>query len=274
MKSIWVHTLVKNEENFIWFSVMGVINFVDKVLIWDTGSTDNTVKIIEEIKKRFPEQIDFREVGKVGATGFTKVRQEMLNATKGDWVLVLDGDEVWWEESIAKVIEEINRNECDAIISPFTNPVGDIFHYQEENAGKYRIDGRIGNVTIRAFRRGIKGLKLSKDYGEEGFIDGSGKFIQESENVKRKYLDASFLHLTHLQRSSKEGVMQRGDKLKHELGIPFPADYCYPEVFFRPRPRIVELPWQVMEQKFKFRAFFETPLRKIKRRVWWGKLGY
>ena len=50
MKKIWAHTLVKNEERFIWFSVMSVIVNVDKVLIWDTGSTDDTVKIIQKIK--------------------------------------------------------------------------------------------------------------------------------------------------------------------------------------------------------------------------------
>ncbi|KKR11163.1 MAG: Glycosyl transferase family 2 [Candidatus Woesebacteria bacterium GW2011_GWA1_39_21b] len=64
---IWAHTLVRNEERYIWFSVMSVINYVDKILIWDTGSTDNTVSIIREIKKKYPEKIDFKKVGKVDA---------------------------------------------------------------------------------------------------------------------------------------------------------------------------------------------------------------
>jgi hypothetical protein len=63
-------------------------------------------------------------------------------------------------------------------------------------------------------------------------------------------------------------------KLKYEIGEPFPKDFYYPEVFFRPRPEIVESPWKVMNPKFKFRALFETPPRKIKRRLWWGKAGY
>ena len=47
---IWVNTIVHNEENFIWFAVMSVIDYVDKVLIYDTGSTDKTVEIIKEIQ--------------------------------------------------------------------------------------------------------------------------------------------------------------------------------------------------------------------------------
>ena len=48
---VWAHTLVKNEERYIWYAVMSVIDWVDKILIWDTGSTDKTVEIIKEIEK-------------------------------------------------------------------------------------------------------------------------------------------------------------------------------------------------------------------------------
>ena len=51
-KTITVHTLVQNEEKYLWFSVMSVIDFADEVFIWDTGSTDNTVPIIKEIKQQ------------------------------------------------------------------------------------------------------------------------------------------------------------------------------------------------------------------------------
>ena len=46
---IWAHTLVMNEDRFIWYAVMSVIDYVDKILIFDTGSTDGTVRIIKGI---------------------------------------------------------------------------------------------------------------------------------------------------------------------------------------------------------------------------------
>ena len=58
---IWANTVVNNEENFIWFSVMSVIKFIDRIVIYDTGSTDNTVSIIEELKRKNPGKIIFKE---------------------------------------------------------------------------------------------------------------------------------------------------------------------------------------------------------------------
>jgi hypothetical protein len=48
---ITAHTLVKNEARFVWYSVMSVIEHVDKILLWDTGSTDGTKEILKKISK-------------------------------------------------------------------------------------------------------------------------------------------------------------------------------------------------------------------------------
>ncbi len=109
MKDIWAHTLVRNEERYLWYAVMSAINYVDKILIWDTGSTDKTVEIIEKIQKIYPHKIKFREIGEVDIDEFTSVRQQMLDETKSDWVLILDGDEVWWDDSIRKVVDKIQK---------------------------------------------------------------------------------------------------------------------------------------------------------------------
>ena len=106
-KNIWVHTLVKNEEKYLWYAVMSVADFVDKVLLWDTGSSDKTVEIIKQIQNIKGDKVEFKEVGEVDPEEFTKVRQQMLQQTKSDWFMILDGDEVWWEKSIKEVHEDI-----------------------------------------------------------------------------------------------------------------------------------------------------------------------
>jgi len=277
---IWAHTIVRNEERYIWYAVMSIIDYVDKVLIWDTGSEDSTLKIIEEIKKARPGKVSFKEVGKVNPEEFTKVRQKMLDESRCDWFVLIDGDEVWWEESIKKLTGTIQRegDTLETIVTPTYNIVGDIYHYQEKVAGGYEIDGRRGHFSLRAINRNIPGLYLKKPHGTQGFFDKNGILIQERPKKFRKFLNAPYMHFTHMVRSSTKKldlrVPKRGIKLKYEIGIPFPRDFYYPEVFFRPRPNIVPAPWQKMSFLFWARALVETPLRKIKRRVIPAKSGY
>src|SRR3989344_48467 len=97
---IWSHHLVRNEERWVWYSVMSVIDHVDRVLLWDMESDDKTFEIIREIEKRYPDKVDVKSISKVTPEGFAKVRQEMLDTTKSDWFIVVDGDEIWWDDSI------------------------------------------------------------------------------------------------------------------------------------------------------------------------------
>ena len=278
--SIWAHTLVKNEQRYLWYAVAAIVGYVDKVLLWDTGSTDDTVGIIKELVKVYPEKIDFSEVWVKDAQDFPKVRQEMLSRTKADWILMVDGDEVWWEDSIKKVTETIEskKNSIESIVVPMIYPIGDIYHRQEEKAGKYNLVGKKGHFALRGVSRNIPGLTSTNPHGTWGWTDGEGKMIQDRSPEKILYVEAPYLHFSLLERSmSREDdvkVIKRARKFKYELGNSFPKDFYYPEVFFRPRPKIAPSPWIRMDTKFFMRAAFETPLRKIKRRVWQGKVGY
>lgn len=263
---IFANTIVNNEENFIWFALMSVVDYVDKVLIWDTGSTDKTVEIIKEVAKIKGNKIEFKEVGMVDEFQFTKARQDMLDQSDCDWILILDGDEVWWEKSIKKLVTTMKKkgNTLDAIVVPFYNLVGDIYHYQDESAGRYKLLGKTGNLTIKALSRKIPGLHVEKPYGLEGFFDSGGRTVQQRDSERILLLDASFLHLTHIKRSSKR---QKYNKIKYELGKSFPKDFKHPEVFFKPYPKIVPSPWVKSTKMDTLRMFIETPLRKIKRKI-------
>lgn len=297
---ITAHTLVKNEARFIWYSVMSVLPYVDRLRIWDTGSTDGTLEIIDEIKKQpqakgkiyykyrpmklFDEQIIRQEmldtVEEDSLDEFGKIRQEMLDETTADWFIMLDADEIWWESSIKRVIRFIHQNghKYESLIVPTINLVGDLYHYQERNAGKYKFGKYIGHYNLRGINRGIPGLKSFGPHGTWGWADSENKMIQDRDPKKIKFLNAPYLHATFLQRagtrSADAQVLKRAMKLKYEIGNEFPLDYYYPEVFFRPRPKIVEDIWQPMNMDYRYRAFIETPLRKFKRRYLPDKVGY
>lgn len=276
---IWAHTLVRNEERYVWFSVMSVIEHVDRILVWDTGSEDKTVEIVKKITKLYPQKVDFREVGKVTVEEFPEIRQKMLDETKSDWILLVDGDEVWWDATIRNVVGVINNKGSflEVIVNRYFNLVGDVFHYQEESAGMYEIGKIEGHLNIRATNTKIPGLHTAGPHGRQAYFDDKGTPIQDRSAKRRFYIkEPAYLHFTHLRRSNSYNslVPKRGLKLKYELGRSFPLDFYYPEVFFRARPTIIPSPWEKMSSNFYIKALVQTPLRRLKRKLVRSKSGY
>ncbi|KKR53922.1 MAG: Glycosyl transferase family 2 [Candidatus Woesebacteria bacterium GW2011_GWD2_40_19] len=69
---VWAHTLVKNEEKWLWYSVTSVIDHVDKLLLWDTGSTDKSIEIEKELEKKYPGKIELKQRKITSPSDFTK----------------------------------------------------------------------------------------------------------------------------------------------------------------------------------------------------------
>lgn len=279
--TITAHALVKNEARFVWYSVMSVADYVDFILLWDTGSTDDTVKIIKEIVKKMGDRVKFREVGEITPEEFTKVKQEMLDETKTDWFVVVDGDEIWWQGGIRQLVSRIQEKGrlIESVVVPTVNLVGDMFHYQEEAAGEYEFGGKKGHFSLRAIKRNIPGLHSEGAHGVWGWADGEGRMIQDRDPAKILFLDTPYLHATHLPRGGERFfdllVPKRLKKLKYELGISFPPDFYYPEVFFKSRPKIVPSVWEPRSLGYTTLAAIETPLKMLKRRLWpKTKVGY
>lgn len=265
-KTIWGHTLVKNEDRFIYFAILSVINHLDKLLIWDTGSTDETVSIVKYLQNKFPDKIELREFKNIDAKGISHLRQKMLDKSICDFILLVDGDEVWWDGSLKRIINSLSKD-IYAVVSPVINLVGDIYHYQEHEAGQYQILGKKGHFNIRAINRKIPKLHLKGEYPLEGYYDYKERLIQNLDE-KIIFVDAPYLHFSHLRRSTNEDkkTLHRR-KFKYEIGKKFPENFKYPKVLYMDRPEFVFNPWKKPDLKFKLRAAFETPLKKLKRRL-------
>ena len=90
--------------------------------------------------------------------------------------------------------------------------------------------------------------------------------------------EKTYMHFTHVERSASRDldnlVPKRAHKKKYETGKPFPLDFYYPEVFFKPKPDLVSYPWTNSTSGFKLRASIELPLRALKRKFVKPKVGY
>ncbi len=77
--------IVKNEEKFIKKCLDLAKDYVDEIIIVDTGSTDNTMNIV----KNFNCKTFFFE----WCNDFSKARNFSISKATNDWILVLDADE-------------------------------------------------------------------------------------------------------------------------------------------------------------------------------------
>jgi glycosyltransferase involved in cell wall biosynthesis len=263
MVKITGHVLVKNEENFVWFAIQSVIDKVEQLIVFDTGSTDATVEIIKTIKS---PKIIFEEKGPVDFNRYIVLRRELVERTKTDWFLQVDGDEVWPDESIkalANLIESAPP-ETYAIVNRTRNCVGDIYHYLPEETGQYELLGRKGHLNIRAVKKtsDLK-VELAPPFNTytETYINKYGSIPTQDKNLL--FLDKYLWHFTHLHRST---VDDHG-KARYDLGIAFPPQTEYPEVFYKERPSIVPDPWVKAKMIDWLKAAIQTPIKRVKRRL-------
>lgn len=269
---IAVNTIIRNEERWVWFAVMSVINYVDEIMIWDTGSTDKTIEVIKNINN---PKIKFKAIKVTeNESDLSKARNQMLKETRADWLMILDGDEIWPDTSIQKAIEFIKSkgNSYDSIVVPTLNCIGDVFHISPPNAGQYKIAGRKGHYNLRFINlRRIPGLHVANLSNQlQSYYDRHGIKIQDRDPKNIAFINAPYLHMTHLLRSHSRkhdaGVFWRGSKYKTELGVSLSKDFKYPTCFNLPRPQIVISPWHRRNIIYVLNALWQTPLKLIKRR--------
>lgn len=94
MSRIAVNVMVKNARDTILDALISAEPFVDEMVVFDTGSSDDTQTVVQNFLSQRPNHIQciYQEVPWVD--DFSAIRNQMLDATTADWVLALDSDEV------------------------------------------------------------------------------------------------------------------------------------------------------------------------------------
>ena len=133
MTKLSLCTIAKNEEASLPQCLDSVKNFVNEMVVLDTGSTDKTIEIARELGAKV-YQFQW-------CNDFAVARNEALKYVGGEWVLVLDADEVLTPEIIPlieKAIEDQNnlavnlvREEVGAAQSPYSL-VSRLFRHHRE----------------------------------------------------------------------------------------------------------------------------------------------
>lgn len=117
--SISICMIVKNEAEVLGRALDGWTSWADELLIVDTGSTDRTV----ELANAHGAKVLHYEWVAPGHKG--EARNVGLDAARGDWIVVLDADEVIKDGARLREVIAQMRPEIDGINVKFANVEGE-----------------------------------------------------------------------------------------------------------------------------------------------------
>lgn len=101
--TIGVLMIVKNESAHLAACLDSVKDWVDEIVIVDSGSTDDTAEIAARYTDKFYTNADW--------PGFGKQRQLAQSYITSDWILALDADERVTEELKQQIVMAVAKNE-------------------------------------------------------------------------------------------------------------------------------------------------------------------
>ncbi len=133
--TISVCMIVKNEEQLLAGCLESVRDWVDEIIVVDTGSTDKTVEIAKSYGARvFHQQWE---------GNFSKHRNYSLELASCDWILIIDADERVESEDVPRLRTLLNQTEFQVLSLSVFNVYGE----QHETATFL--------PSIRMFRRSL-----------------------------------------------------------------------------------------------------------------------
>ncbi|HEX8207517.1 MAG TPA: glycosyltransferase [Solirubrobacteraceae bacterium] len=196
--------IVKDEEAMLGRMLSAVRDWVDEIVVVDTGSRDRTVEIAES----FGAKVLHHEW-----TGdFSEARNVSVEAATGDWIIYLDADEILVDGDGPRLRALLGRTWREAYYVVMTNFVGDeedghamnfnalrMFRNREE----YRFEGRLHEQwahNLPAYlpeRLVIADVRIDH-FGYLGVVrDEKGKSRRNLELLERQAAegdDSAFLH--------------------------------------------------------------------------------
>lgn len=217
--SISLCMIVKNEEEFLNNCLKSICDFVDEIIIVDTGSEDNTVAIAQKYTDRVYHH--------PWENSFSKARNQVLKYASCDWVFQIDADEELVEGGGEKLHEAVrSAGEADIIyimiLSSYSKGTKTTSHNVErlfKNNGIIHYEGAVHNRIIGGTRPLFSSIQLihhGYDVDNEKF---EAKFKRTTELLKQEisngpqnplnhhYLGVSYLSMKMDSEAAKESEL-------------------------------------------------------------------
>lgn len=193
--SISLCMIARNEEEFIGNAIKSALNFVDEIIVIDTGSQDKTIEIAKSynaniIKSKWRKDFSFH-------------RNEAISMAKCDWILFLDCDEV---------IQDEGKNDIKNLLNNTNN------HIKAYNLNIVNI---ISDTPIASFMS----LRLFRNFEDFFFINPIHEQIIPSIQYKYGINCISNLPLTIHHYGYNDEVIRSKNKIERNLEILYSIEY-------------------------------------------------
>ncbi|MEH6625783.1 MAG: glycosyltransferase family 2 protein [Motiliproteus sp.] len=106
VKTISAALMVKDEEEMLE-RCLQALTWADEIVLLDSGSTDRTLEIARQYTDKIFVNDDWQ--------GFGMQRQRLHDLCTGDWILMVDADEVISPELAEKVAELRQDQDCNSV---------------------------------------------------------------------------------------------------------------------------------------------------------------
>lgn len=212
---ISVYFVTKNEEERLPIALNSVYEWVDEIIVVDSGSSDNTVKIAES----FGAKVIFNEW-----KGYAKQKAFAEGLCKNSWVFNLDADEEVSKELREKISSLFNNGfpDCSAFLIRWLT-----LYLNQQKPAKFSREDYI----IRLYNKGKANIL------DEEFLNDDRPKVNEGEihKLKEPVYHRSILSLSHLEKKyiqySDEAAKNYVDK-KKKIGF-FKFYFSFPVVFIK-----------------------------------------
>lgn len=126
-----------NAKDTIKSTIESVLNqtYTDpiEIIVVNDGSTDDCAKIVEELIETNKTNRTIRLINKENG-GVSSARNRGIKEASGEWIALLDSDDIWLPEKIEKQINIINSNSSIKFIG--TNRNGEIYPFFKKSKKK------------------------------------------------------------------------------------------------------------------------------------------
>lgn len=213
--------LTYNGSDLIEKSLRSVLPYCSDACVMDTGSTDNTMDILGELKKEYPQlqirRVDVQDQGELWTGSrkdaiLTALLNEITTTVSAKWILKLDDDEVFPKETMEEIVNV--KGDVPFYSIPFLHFEGD--HMLDPSLHR--------NLRVTRLFKSLVQIDWRGRYGTEVLAYNRNKISSTGRQNKLCHLTKEpFLHLGEYRRLDRKHEYRFHEK--GHCGIPIPKKY-------------------------------------------------